>query len=248
MERIVQRPFRFRVHVVDAHPRADVVELMQQQGFPGFFNQPLILFPLIFSALSQQEFRVVQGLLQGAEGGFRFSLGGIRSPVPGKVQFSPPQVFPRVLRRAFKVLLQGAPLRAGQALQIRFPSQVFQHVPRRAAAAVPKAEGVEQGVDMALLAAVLFPAVMQAVRLGAAVAFKEAQRLHPGAVRPFPDKILVGEALALRIGPQQLLGGEVRHVKGFEQLGQAGGKPEGVGLPGHAAIHPQLFPEPPFAP
>ena len=168
--------------------------------------------------------------------------------MPGQVQLTPPEVLCRLIAHGFKVFGQGAPFGAGKAFQVTLPAQVFQHIPVRAAAAVPITEGVEQGVDILLLDAVLVPAACEAVRFCLGIVVEEGQRLHPCPVQSFPQEVLIGEALAFRVRSQQFLRSEVWDVESLQQLGQTGGEAEGIRQPADAAFDAVPFPEPAFAP
>ena len=181
-------------------------------------------------------------------GHFGLPLYSIGSPVPGQIQLPMPDPFPGILRRPLKVFRQGTPDGPRQPLQVRFPAKILQLIPVRAASSVSVPEGIQQPIDLLRLRPVLFPPVQQMLRTCLRIVFEKAQRLHPGAVRSFPQKILPGEAFAFRIRSQQLLGGKEGNAELFHQLRQTRRKSEGVRLPSDPAVISQFFPEPAFSP
>ena len=189
------------------------------------------------------------------QGGFRLAdaplcpgLGSVGAPVPGKVQLSPVDVL-HPLRQGpvekFGGVLGMAP---GRALQIGAAAEGFHHFPGGAAASVPVAEGEHEAGNALLLRPVLLPAGDQVLRAEHGVVFLKQVGQYPAAVQALPPEYIVGKGLRLRVLADQLLGGEVGNPAFFHNLGQGGGKAEGIRHPGKYALHPQLPAEPTLPP
>ena len=180
----------------------------------------------------QQELALAVGALVAA-------LRGVGAAVQFQVEFAVPgrQNVAGLLLHALVELARRAVAHLGQAGEVVHLADVFQHLARRAAAAVAIAEGHEQRVLRLLLLEVGPRAQILGGRrhrvVGAGKGAKVGRRAevgqHLGAVQPLPPEGVIGQAIVL--APADLDGEEVLQPGFLDELRQVPGVAEDIGQP-----------------
>ena len=223
----------------------NIVEMIQKQQLPQTLQ---FLCPFPGNGLAGQQpagqcvFRLLQRDLCLADATLGLGLGGKGATVPGQVQFATEGVFHIFLPlEELDGMLHTA---AGSAFQVSAAADHFQHLTGRTATAITVTEGEDQTIDVLLLDTVLLPTGDQLAGGEDSVASSEKVGQHLCAVDAFPPEYIVGEGFCLGVLAGQLLGGKIGHLALLHDLRQCAIKAEGIGHPGHLAIHTQFAAEP----
>ena len=186
-------------------------------------------------------FSFTQGQLGLAVAALDGRLGGIHAAVALKVQFAHITVDGfAVLGAVLEELLRGLDAHLGNAFQVAVSADIFEVIAGGAAAAVAIAEGQQEAGDAALLHAVA-PALHHGGSVGAGGVVHMQEGRDGRTVHALPGEVMVGEAVAAVVAPEDLLGGQILHACSLEQLGQHGGVAEGIRQPQQLAVHAKLF-------
>ena len=218
------------------------MELIEQKQLPGRVHFLLGISVIFFYPGGHRapHFRFPQGQFGFPVAPLDGRLGGEHAPMGGEIEFSVIGVGRAVLLlHVLKELHRAFQAHPGHSLQVFFPKGVFDMIPGGPAAAVAIAEGQQERVQMILLHP-LFPGFANLLGLGAVGVAGGQEGVDAAAVHALPGEIVVWEAVAVVIGPEDFLGHQVFDAALFQQLGQGGGIAEAVRQPQHQRIHAQL--------
>ena len=225
----------------------NIVELIQQQLFPGRVHALEGIGRAVEQRHSPPHFRLPQGQLRLAVALFDGRLRGIHAPVGGEIQFAHIGVLGAALfLHVLEELDRPFHLHPGHPLQILFALQKFDVIPGRPAAAVAVAVGQQEGVQAPLLHPLL-PDLRDLPGIGLVGVAGGQEGVDLGAVRPLPGEIVIGETLAAVVAPENLLSNQVFDPRALQNLRQGGGIAEGVRKPQHHGFHAEIFLEIPLA-
>ena len=193
----------------------------------------------------KDKFRLLQGAFRPADAPFGLGLGCERASVPGQIQLTPEGIFH--IRQTLEVFHRAFHTAAGRTLQISAAVGHFYHFSGRTSAAVAKAKGIHESVDIFLLHPVLFPAGDQVAGVKIGIVLFEGMGQHLASIHTLPPEDIIRKRLRLGILADQLLGRKVRDPAFFQYLGQRCRKAKGIRHPGHLTVHSQFLTEPTLA-
>ena len=250
------------VHVVDGGAGQDVVELVQEDGFPALVDLLSGVFHPQVPGPVGEEFRFLPHELRFPVAFFVPGHRGVGAPVVFQVQFADPAGEFFVFAAGFKQLVEIFPGsfpadlgRAGNALGKAL--RVFRHGPGGSAAAVAVAAGQEDVVcEFFLLVALPGPddrGGVQVAVIGGVVAVLGLVGVlggnqvseHLAAVNALPPEGIHGQLV--KLVPGDFCGHEVVDAGFFHNLGQGRRIAEHVRQPEDLVVLAEFFFEEPFA-
>ncbi len=229
------------VHPLNGGSGEDVVELLEQQQFPGLVHPGVGVLVAPGQGQAAPDLGLPKGQFAFAVALFDLGLGGEDPPVGGEIQLAHVGVpGAALLLHLLKELDRGGVLHPGHALQVAGPLHILDVGAAGAAPAVAIAVGQKEGIQAALLHPVL-PDAADLLGVGAVGVAGGQEGIHLRAVGPLPGEVVVGELVALVVGPENLLRNQILNPAAVEDLRQRGRVTKAVRQPQQLAVYAQFL-------